>query len=65
MIGGVPGEWWGFLWGLPSRSKRQSKAQSSSFTAGRMFQQEERYGAKTDGNTPSSLTPIADLTYPE
>lgn len=33
--------------------------------AGRVFWQEERYGAKMDGNTPFSLNPVADLTYPE
>lgn len=64
MIGGVPGGWGGFFWGLLSRSKTQSGTQSSSFTAGRLFRQEEWYGAKTDGNTPSALNPVADLTYP-
>lgn len=64
MIGGVPGGWGSFFWGLLSRSKTQSGTQSSSFTGGRLFQQEEWYGAKTDGNTPSALNPVADLTYP-
>lgn len=67
MIGGIPGGWGVvvFFWELPSRSEMQSRAQSGSFMAGRVFWQEERYGAKMDGNTPFSLNPVADLTYPE
>ena len=65
MIGGIPGGWGGFFWGLPSRSRRQSRAQSGSLTAGRLFWQEQWCGAKTNGNTPFALNPLADLTYPE
>lgn len=65
MIVGIPGGWECFFWAFSSRSKRQSGAQSSSFTIRRLFGQKKQYRAKTDGNAPSSLNPVADLTYPD